>query len=290
MAKTRLSIAKADIIQAFANADANVFTRADIDKILSKNRAFWRLAEKTTANEFIDFLLKQTSLQSHKFQLPHRPTIRYAWGEVPTFVIVQSLKPEGYFTHFSALFLHGLTEQIPKTIYLNHEQRASGGGGTLTQQSVDRAFKSKCRISKNVTVFREQQICLVNGQNTNCLGVETIEMGDGGKVRVSNIERTLIDCTVRPIYAGGVHEVARAFSAASETVSINRLTSYLRRLHFTYPYHQAIGYYLERSGKYTMAQLDLLRQFDIEINFYLAHDMRDCDYDPTWKLFVPKGF
>jgi len=289
-ARSRLSIAKSDIVETFSKSDHRVFTRSDIDRILAANRDFWRLAQATTTNKFIEYLANNTQMRLHKFNLPHRPTNRYVWGDAPRLEIVQSLRPEGYFTHFTALQLHGLTEQIPKTVYLNFEQQATGGGGVLAQESINKAFKGKCRVSNNVTTFGEQHVRLLNGQNTGTLGVTVIETTEGAKLRVANIERTLIDITVRPIYSGGVFEVARAFAAAGDQFSVNRLVSYLRQLNFTYPYHQAIGFYLQRAGKFSETQIGLLRKLDIALDFYLAHDMKQTDYVKEWRLFVPKGF
>ena len=288
--RTRLNIAKKDIVKAIEALGKRVFVRAEIDDLLSQNREFWRLTQGTTTNKFIEYLVENTQLESYRFDLPYRPTIRYCWGDVPTLEVVQSLRPDGYFSHFTAMQLHGLTDQIPKTIYLNFEQKLSGGGGQLSQEGINRAFHSKCRVSNNVTTFREFRICVLNGQNTGQLGVTTIETNEGSHLPVTNIERTLIDATVRPIYSGGPFEVARAFAAAHEQLSVNRLVSYLRKLNFTYPYHQAIGLYLERSGAYSHSQLDLLRQFEIEFDFYLAHKMGETEYVPEWRLFVPKGF
>ena len=71
---------------------------------------------------------------------------------------------------------------------------------------------------------------------------------------MTNVERTLIDATVKPMYAGGVFEVAKAFALANDRLSVNKLMPMLRKLDFSYPYHQAIGYYLERAG-YKSSQL-----------------------------------
>lgn len=288
--RSRLSIAKRDIVRAFDEHQQRVFAWADIEQMLASNRSFWRLAQATTGNEFLDYLLKNTQLAVHKFELPHRPTNRYSWGDVSTFELVQSLREKGYFTHYTAIHLHGLTDQIPKTIYLNSEQKATGGGGQLSQGNIDRAFKRKPRVSKNLTTFGEQRVCLLNGQNTGLLGVVGMELEGGLELRVTNIERTLIDATVRPVYSGGVFEVAQAFSAAYGHFSTNKLVSYLRKLNYTYPYHQAIGFYLERTGKYSDSQIALLRRFEMEYDFYLAHDVKDVDYVKSWRLFVPKGF
>lgn len=288
--QTRLQIAKPDIVSLFRDHPSRIHTLSDVAGILRENRAFWRLAQSTTAQKFLDFLLEKTDLRLARFEFPGRPTIRYTWGEVPVFELVQSLRPEAYFTHYTALQLHGLTDQIPKTIYLNSEQRATGGGGQLSQARIDQAFKRKCRVSHNTATFRDQEACLLNGQNTGQLGVIDLEMAEGFSLRVTNVERTLIDATVRPVYAGGVFEVSRAFAAAGEKLSVNKLAATLRRLNYTYPYHQAVGFYLERSGGYKQSQIDLLRQFDIQYDFYLAHQMKETDYNEKWRLFIPKGF
>lgn len=289
--RSRLSIAKSDIVKIFEEDPHRVFIRADIDRILRSNRQQWRLAQSTTTHQFIEYLVANTKMERHKINLPYRPTHRYTWGQVPTLEIVSSLRPDAYFTHFTAIYLHGLTVQVPKTIFLNYEQRASstGGGEGLSQGAIGRAFKRKCRVSSNVTTFRDHRICLLNGQNTKQLGVEDIETS-GAALRSTNIERTLIDITVRPIYSGGVFEVARTFAAAHDQFSVNRLISYLRRLNFTYPYHQAIGFYLQQTGKFTESQLSLFRNLEMHVDFYLTHDMKETDYVKEWRLFVPKGF
>ena len=289
-ARTRIQIAKPDIVSLFKDSPSRVYSRRDIEQLLSDNRSFWRLAQLTRVNDFVAFMIDHTQLQAVKLDFPNRPVNRYTWGEVPAIDLTQSLNSEGYFTHYTAIHLHGLTEQIPKTIYFNVEQRATGGGGQLSQARIDQAFKRKCRVSNNIASYRDQRICLVNGQNTEQLGVVDIETTGGSRVRVSSIERTLIDAAVRPVYSGGVFEVARAFAMARDRFSVNKLAATLRKLNYTYPYHQAIGFYLEHAGGYRQSQLDLLRQFDVEFDFYLAHRMKDTDYNERWRLFIPKGF
>jgi len=285
---TRFQIAKSDIVRTFADHPQRVFGRAELAQILEENRQSWRLAQGTTLNNFIEVMLEKTDLQAVKLEFPRRTVYRYTWGPVPRLEVVQSLKPEGYFTHYTAMHLHGLTDQIPKTIYLNFEQRASGGGGQLAQDRIDRAFKRKCRISKKVATFGDQRVQLLNGQNTGQLGVIEVETSDNSRLRMTNIERTLIDATVRPVYSGGVFQVLQAFEMARDRVSVNKLVATLQKLNFTYPYHQAIGFYLERAGGYRESQVSLLRQFDITYDFYLTHEINQTRYDEKWRLFVPK--
>jgi hypothetical protein len=83
--------------------------------------------------------------------------------------------------------------------------------------------------------------------------------------------------------------VAKAYENAQGRVSSNRLGAYLRKLNYTYPYHQSVGYLMERAG-FHQAQLDIIRQFKIEYDFYIDYNMKETKYIKEWRLFVPKGF
>jgi len=293
MQKTRIQIAKRDIFD-YLHSQPSVLKLSDLKTILSSQRQFWRLAQRTNTRDFIGFLSKEGKLKVLHFPFPHREETRYVWGDVPLLEVLLSLRPGCYFSHYTAVRMHGLTEQIPKTIYLNHEQHLkSQSFGGLAQSRIDMAFKRVARTSNNVINFGDVKILLVNGKNTNQLGVvqETLsyDTADPVTVRLTNIERTLIDITVRPMYSGGIFEVQKAFRLAQDTVSVNALAAMLKKIDHTYPYHQAIGYYMERAG-YKSTFLDLLRRFPMEYDFYLANQMGETEYVKEWRLHVPKGF
>jgi len=297
-------LSKQAIRKTFQNHPSGVYARSEVLALISDNVEGWLvtqeidppvdessyiLTESVAPTAILSALLKQSQLQTIPLPFPHRNITRFSWGYAPTYRVLKSIDADGYFTHYTAMQIHGLTDQIPKTIYFNVEQPATGGGGILSQEGIDRAFRGRCRVSNNVISFRDFTICKLNGQNTGQLGVVSTTI-EGDQVRVTNLERTLIDATVRPIYSGGVSEVAEAFKTAAETLSVNKLVSYLRKLNYTYPYHQAIGYYLTRAGVYKPSQIEQLKKFPIEYNFYLSYQMKDPDFNDEWRLFIPKGF
>ena len=242
------------------------------------------------ANAVLNSLVQHKTVKKITLPFPYRTETRYALGQVSDLELVQSLDNDGYFSHFTALHLNDLTEQIPKTIYFNVEQDASSSGGDLTQTSIDRAFKLKPRVSSNVIEYNQVRIHRLSGGNTGQLGViESEHEQSASPIRITNIERTLIDATVRPIYSGGIAVVAKAFEMAAGRASVKRVADYLKKLDYTYPYHQALGFYLQRAG-YDESQLSLLRGFPMEFDFYLSHGIKSPEYNKEWRLFVPKGF
>jgi predicted transcriptional regulator of viral defense system len=242
-------------------------------------------------SDFINYLVDKTKLKKHVFDFAYRPIVRYTWGNIPLYELILSLKPNSYLTHYTAIYFHNFTEQTPKTIYINVEQdRKPRPKNALIQERIDAAFKRPTRLSNNVAEYQGRTIRMLNGMHTGNLGVIKTSGPDGGTLRITDVERTLVDITVRPEYAGGIHEVLKAYRLAKDKVSVNKLVATLKKINYVYPYQQAVGFYLDKASVYTQSQLDLVRRFEMKYNFYLVHEMKDYEYSQQWRLYYPKGF
>ncbi|HEX8163585.1 MAG TPA: hypothetical protein VF538_17070 [Pyrinomonadaceae bacterium] len=269
--------------------EVKIFTRTDIEQIFSENRESWGLNKKTSVKSFIDFMGAE-GLEEVRFNFPTRKETRYLWGDVSAFELAQSLKPNAYLTHRGAMCIHGLTAGPPDLIYLNQEQpKPHQRSNTLTQEGIDRAFKNKPRLSNEVAEHGGLTVCVVHGQKTGGLGVTDVEGEKGEVLRVTNVERTLIDITVRPAYAGGAAAVLEAYRRARGKVSVTRLIEILLEMDYVYPYHQAVGFYLDRAGVYEDSELRQLQEIPMEFDFYLENRMDEPDYSERWRLYFPRG-
>jgi predicted transcriptional regulator of viral defense system len=288
--RSRIEKSKPEILKFFERSDSRVFSRSDLATILAENRDSWRLPLRLTVDRFIDFLSKNGRLKTIALSPATYPEIvRYAWGECSPYQIALSLRARAYLCHATALFLHGLTDQLPKTIYVNTEQSPKPFAGSLSQEAINRAFSREQRKSKYIFPYDSLQFVLLSGKSTGRLEVGTLRGPSGEVLEVTKLERTLIDVAVRPAYAGGVFQVLEAYRAARERTSVNTLVATLKKLSYAYPYHQAIGFYMEKAG-YERERFMRLRKLGLEFDFYLAHGLKQKEYNQFWRLFVPKNF
>lgn len=289
---SKIKTAKPKIEKFFSESASKVFRLLDLASILEENRETWELPESLYVKAFAKFLIEDSQLKEADLQSENHKAkeVRYIWNEASPYAVGVSLRRNSYLTHSSAVFLHGLTDQIPKTVFVNYEQSAKPkSSGKLSQEGIDRAFSNQQRQSTFVFEYEGYRITLLSGKQTGRLEVTTLVNERGEPLEVTKLERTLIDIAVRPVYAGGVFQVLEAYKSAKEKVSTNTLIATLKKLDYVYPYHQAIGFYMDRAG-YPESKWGKLLKLGTEFNFYLSHALpKNREYDDKWRLFYPKS-
>lgn len=285
-----LKLIKPKIIKYIDSTEQNILSFQEVLSIMNYCKEELMLPNATTKEQFIDFLLDSNILKEYKLILDDKIIKKYAYDKnVSLYEIALKINKNAYLSHYTALYLNNLTNNVPKNIYINIEQSKKENICTaLTQEGIDKAFQRPARITNKIYSIENafNKIYSINGKYTGKYGVKDIQYG-GRNLSVTNIERTLIDITVRPQYAGDTLEVLNAFKMAKGKVSINRLNAILKKLNYIYPYHQAIGLYMEKAG-YEEKQLSLLKKHSIEFDFYLANNIKDPAYSKEWRIYYPK--
>lgn len=284
--KSRFIVAESSIKAFFKDGDRKVFKKEQLSEILEQNRVLWNLPFSMNVDKFIEKLLSSEILSKREiiFHGLYSKKERYLVSDATLFQVVVSLVNKSYLSHYSAVYLHNLTTQIPKTIYISFEQsKKNNVDRELEQDAIDSAFLKPQRKSTTTTIYEGYTLLLHNGMYSNRSGVYSLN-----DLPVTNIERTLIDIAVRPGYAGGVDSVLDIYRKAVDKISMNKLVAILDKLNFIYPYHQTIGFYLEKAGL-AESKLEILRQREMLFDFYLTYEMIEKEYNKTWRLYYPKG-
>lgn len=282
MKKTSLEIAKLHISHYFRIKNHSSYKRKELFKILSEMREEWDLALSVSSNKFIKYLTKEKILTEVIFDFPNRKETRFIRGKVDVYKILMAINDKGYFSHLTALNLNNLLSEKPAIIIWNVEQiKKKSESVDLSQDSITNSFKNKCRTTKNICKYGGHKIYGINGMQTENLGV--IEKDN---IRYTNLERTLIDIVVRPQYSGGVKVILNAFTEARGKVNLKQLIKYYKKIKYIYPYHQSIGFYLDKSG-YTVQFIEPFFKMKIKYDFYLCNQIKNKKYSDKWHLYYP---
>ncbi len=289
---TRSAHTTRTIAALFDGLTKRVFSKPELVHLIETSREEWDLVQSAPPEEVIDDImeslpLRQFTLRSDNYE---NEFPRYAWGTPNPLEVAASIRaPKSYLCHSSALFMHKLLDRIPQELCVNYEQSAKPKPAVgLTQSSLDRAFQGKQRQSAFIFNHEARQIIVLSGKHTDGLAVQELPLDSGVKVRVTSLERTLIDVTVRPGYAGGIEGVLNAYRRALDAISVSKLVNILKQLDYVYPYHQAVGFYMERAG-FQDKQLSAFKALGLNWDFYLAHGRRNTAFNSTWRIHHPKG-
>jgi predicted transcriptional regulator of viral defense system len=278
--KTQLAI-KADIEALLPRA----WNRRDIELYLAERRADWNAPKYLTPGLLITFLVDNKIAQVAEItSKEYGRKARYVTGDLSILQIACSFYKNSYLSHATALYVHGL---LPEgKVFVNHEQTPKKTTSRLSQGRIDQAFRNQPRRSSFVFQTGATAITFLNGKNTGDAGVVEVTGPSGEPLRSTSLERTLIDCVVRPQYAGGIHAVAAVLPQVIGRVSAAEIARLLALTKYAYPYHQSLGFLLERAGMST-AELEPLRSTPARFRFYLDYGMRQPAYDASWKIYYP---
>lgn len=283
--------AKPVITDFFTKAEYYAFTIYDLRVIFENKRELWKIAQYRTYHDFIKFLVAQELLSLHNLE-GQWGSVKQIWvksGGI-NYDIALTIKKGGYLSNYTAIFLHGLTLQIPKTIYVSvdkYEVINRPSRVVLEQDAVDNAFSKPQRTTSKTYQSKDDgfRYSIVQKKYSS-INVGVVKRG---RYRVTDIERTLIDIAVRPAYSGGVFEVLSAFENAKEKLDVQKMYDYLNELNYIYPYHQLIGFYMYKAG-YSDKNLKLFHNKISPINFYLTYNISSKKLDSNWNMYYPMGF
>src|SRR5438105_2632781 len=92
MMDVRKDILKAvpEITEAFDRFPKRILTYAELRQFLKEGQQSWKLPS-ASFQDLVDILTNETSLKKVELGFPYRPALRYTWGDVTTYELIQSL-------------------------------------------------------------------------------------------------------------------------------------------------------------------------------------------------------
>jgi hypothetical protein len=273
------------ILEDLRQLPPRAMTFRELNALLTGRQDHWQLPVIPTTEEIVPVLLENELLKITEITSPvYGRKKRYLLGRVSFLQFASSFYKDSYLSHGTALQLHGLARF--DQIFVNREQSPKHSGSRLSQSGLDRAFRSQQRQSNYIFQHGHRTITFLNGKHTHRAGVVNFEGPEHEPLQVTNLERTLIDAIVRPQYAGGIRTVIRCFEKAKGRISTSEIALLLGKMDYVYPYHQALGFALQRAGL-PEESLSPLKERNIRFKFYLDYGMKRPKFDPTWKLYYP---
>jgi len=181
---------------------------------------------------------------------------------VTKFEIAGNLTPTSYLSYHTALEYHGLAHQVFYEMYVSSKE----------------SFNSFDYEGITYTFFRSTSDAGVMNPKTDSL------------VRVTDLERTVLDCINRIDLSGGLEELVQCFAIITY-IDENKLSAYLHHFDKQILYQKAgfiLGYF-QKEMKLSNAFFETCKSKIGESTRYLTDTHESDTYFKDWKLCAPKN-
>lgn len=198
-----LGAVEAKLLTTLASQDKNIFIAPEAQKVIG--------GSKEATNLMLDGLVKKKWLiriMRGKYLIVPLSAGMDAEHSENWYVVAKHLiePAEYYLSHYSALDIHEIAINPPITVYISSSIR---------------------RIPKEILGATFHFIYI---QPKDVWGVEDVWVTPSQKAKVSDLERTIIDCLDRPDLCGGVSEIAKGLWTKRDKLDYKKLVGYAKKL------------------------------------------------------------
>ena len=138
-------------------------------------------------------------------------------------------------SHWSALHYHGLTDQVPRTVFVL----------TPATRFISRLSATTSAGKTTRPRPRLPQFQFVSIKKEWFFGTQDIWVSDS-RVSITDPERTLLDGLARPRYCGDLAEVLHAFETRGDRLDVKKIVGYALKLDAAMA--KRLGWVLEQRG------------------------------------------
>ena len=172
--------------------------------------------------------------------------------------------PDYYISHYSAMDIHNMLTHPLIKVFIT----------TPIQQ-----YKKQRTVGNATFEFIYTNL-------SNIWGVKKVWVTNSEQVRVSDIERTIIDCLYRPKYCGGIMEIVNGLWMQKEEIDFNKLLKYVIKFNRIVVIKR-LGYILDCLGLQDTKYLSQLRT-KINNKYYVLDPLllTEVTYKNSWKLIA----
>ncbi len=150
------------------------------------------------------------------------------------FEIAMVLVQPAVISHWSAMSYHGLTDQVPRRVFV-----------LTTARSVPRRRGAKPEGAEAGYLVGETSYQFVQVKPERFFGIEQVWVNES-RISITDPERTLLDGLMAPQHCGDFAEVLHAFELRASKLDVERIIQYALKLDAATA--KRLGWLLERQG------------------------------------------
>ena len=197
--------------------------------------------------------------------------------------MLQGFRKNSFYSMSSALNILGLSDFRSNFIFLSQElsqKNVSGINNSLSQESIDNAFKKDYRRTHMTGEYEDKHIVFLSPKYTDYYEVLINDEG----IRTSSINRAFVEMIVNVQYFKSSNDIIDVYKPLKNKLDIETIYKVVEKFDFIYPYFQCVGLYLHQIG-FSNKELHKFKDQVSNINFYTDKKQNNYKYNSYWKMY-----
>lgn len=261
MAKKTLGPVSSKLILSLYESNKLIFTPKDVEDITGiKGKHLYRFIQQLINREVI-LRLRQGKYFVIPQEIGRESKYIGNWYLVAREIANSHLY---YISHHSAMDLHNMLTQPLMKIYITSPKQERRKRRTIGNVPFEFIYQKREKI----------------------WGIQEIWITNTEKARVSELERTILDCISKPKYSGGILEVAKGIGIQKEKINFSKLLDYIKKLNSNVV-AKRMGYILEALR---IGDEDFIKELKRHINnkYYILDPILTVtdSFKNDWKLIA----
>lgn len=231
-----------ELARKLAQEGFRIFTTTDAQKFISEVGL-----SKNYLNEALFHLVHSGWLIRLRNGLYAFSSLMPGLSAVHEFEIAMALVKPAAISHWSALHYHGLSEQIPRFVFIL----------TTSPSNIPR---STTKENNSIYFIGETGYRFIQVKPERYFGIQKVWMGEA-QIMMTDPERTLLDGLMKPQYCGDFSEVLHAFQVYLPKLNLEKIIDYALKLDIVTA--KRLGWALDYLG-IDFSKLELLAKLPIK--------------------------
>lgn len=262
--------------------EKKMYSLRELNEVLTHLKTKKLIAQNISGRSFFNMLQNRLELKTYSISSEKINKVRYTlYSDINVYDFVATFEKQGFFSMSTSLNIQGLSNEKNEFVFFSKEltPKYYNKNNEIHQEDIDQAYEKEYRYTSSIATYKNNHVIYLTPKHTG-----RFEVVRYNEYYVSSVHRAFVEMIIHVQYFKSFETVIEIFKPLKNRLDVKRIFKVLEIFDLIYPYHQLIGFSLEKVGFYKN-DLDLFKKQVSDLKFYTQKSKIKYTFDSYWNIY-----